>query len=119
MRVGDLIKKLRKKNNLTQAELAKKLNVAPTAVSAWERHENRPLIDKIVMMSEMFGVPLTEFFSEIAENPRSIERERDDSLLHEIKKIADRHDMDLYDPRTLELLDAAFDLIAKMRKHEE
>ncbi len=48
MRLGNKIKELRKKNRMTQADLAKKLNVAPTAVSAWERNENRPYRKKIV-----------------------------------------------------------------------
>jgi repressor LexA len=62
MHVGEKIKKLRKENNLTQNQLAKKLNIAPTAVSAWERGSNRPLIDKLTIMSEIFNVPLQHFF---------------------------------------------------------
>lgn len=64
MRLGNKIKELRKKNRMTQADLAKKLNVAPTAVSAWERNENRPLMDKIAIMSEMFDVPISYFFED-------------------------------------------------------
>ena len=62
MKVGDKIKVLRKEYRLTQEELAKKLNVAPTAVSAWERNKNRPLMDKISILSEMFNVPVSHFF---------------------------------------------------------
>lgn len=62
MKVGDVIKSLRKAHKMTQADLAKKLNVAPTAVSAWERNENRPLMDKLTILAEMFNVPITKFF---------------------------------------------------------
>lgn len=62
MKVGDKIKELRKEYRLTQDDLAKKLNVAPTAVSAWERNKNRPLMDKISVLSEMFNVPVSHFF---------------------------------------------------------
>lgn len=62
MKVGEIIKGLRKEHRLTQAELAKRLNVAPTAVSAWERNENRPLMDKIVILADMFQIPITRFF---------------------------------------------------------
>lgn len=62
MRVGDIIKQLRKEKKITQADLAKKLNVAPTAVSAWERNENRPLMDKLVLLCSIFDVPITIFF---------------------------------------------------------
>lgn len=62
MKVGDIIKELRKRHKLTQADLAKKLGVAPTAVSAWERNENRPLMDKITVLADMFEVPISHFF---------------------------------------------------------
>lgn len=68
MKLGKKIKELRKKHRMTQADLAKKLNVAPTAVSAWERNENRPLMDKIAIMSEMFDVPISYFFEDFNEN---------------------------------------------------
>lgn len=35
--LGDFIAKIRKENQLTQAELAKRLNVTDKAVSRWER----------------------------------------------------------------------------------
>lgn len=62
MKVGDKIRVLRKQSGMTQQELAKKLGVAPTAVSAWERNANRPLMDKLVILSDLFEVPLTHFF---------------------------------------------------------
>lgn len=60
--VGLKIKQLRKQHGMTQEDLAKKLNVAPTAVSAWERNANKPLMDKITYMAEIFNVPFTHFF---------------------------------------------------------
>mgnify|MGYP001329640378 CR=1 FL=1 len=62
MRVGDFIRHLRKNRKMTQAELAKKLGVAPTAVSAWERNENKPLMDKLTAIAEIFEIPVTKFF---------------------------------------------------------
>lgn len=62
MSLGQKIRTLRKNKQLTQVELAKILNLAPTAVSAWERNANKPMMDKIVMMSELFEVPVTHFF---------------------------------------------------------
>lgn len=62
MKVGDKIKELRKQHRLTQADLAKKLKVAPTAVSAWEGNHNRPLMDKISILADLFNVPITYFF---------------------------------------------------------
>lgn len=62
MKVGEKVKILRKEARLTQEDLAKKLNIAPTTVSSWERNANKPLMDKIVVMAEMFNVPITHFF---------------------------------------------------------
>ena len=64
MEFKDKIKNLRKSKKMTQLELADLLNIAPTAVSAWERGANRPLMDKIVVMSDYFNVPLSYFFEE-------------------------------------------------------
>lgn len=62
MMLGEKIKKLRKKEGFTQAELAKKLKVAPSAVSAWERNDNRPLMDKLSILANLFDVSIDYFF---------------------------------------------------------
>ncbi|WP_040596752.1 LexA family protein [Parvimonas micra] len=62
MRPGEKIKRLRKENRMTQAQLAKKLGVAPTTVSSWERNDNNPLMDNITLMAEIFDVPVSYFF---------------------------------------------------------
>lgn len=118
MRVGDLIKKLRKEHRLTQADLAKKLNVAPTAVSAWERHENRPLIDKIVLMSELFNVPMDRFFESMVGEGTSPRPGGDQGpdLVQGVLNILNKHNLDLNDPATLELLDSALDFVKRVRK---
>lgn len=64
MHVGQKIKQLRKAHKLTQEELAKMLDVKPTAVSAWELGRNKPLMDKLDMMAHYFGVPISYFFEE-------------------------------------------------------
>lgn len=64
MHIGEKIKRLRKSKKLTQEELAKILNVKPTAVSAWELGRNKPLMDKLDMMAHYFGVPISYFFEE-------------------------------------------------------
>lgn len=49
---------LRNKNNLTQLELAEKLNYSDKAVSRWERGEAIPDAKVLVAMSEIFGVTI-------------------------------------------------------------
>lgn len=62
MSVADKIKRLRKQKRITQRELARILHVAPSAVSAWETGANRPLMDKLVELANLFGVPVSHFF---------------------------------------------------------
>ena len=69
------IKYYRKLSGLTQNELAKKLSVAPTAISAWEVGRNQPLMNNIEQMSAIFGIKksllLGEDFSSQADKPDS------------------------------------------------
>ena len=49
---------LRTKNNMTQLELAEKLNYSDKAVSRWERAEAIPDAKVLIDMSEIFGVSI-------------------------------------------------------------
>ena len=52
------ISELRQLNNMTQLELAEKLNYSDKAVSKWERAESSPDISVLVEIAKMFGVSL-------------------------------------------------------------
>ena len=56
MILADKIIKLRKKNGMSQEELAEKINVSRQSVSKWEGAQSIPDLDKIIQMSELFGV---------------------------------------------------------------
>ena len=56
MILADKIIRLRKKNGLTQEELAEKMNVSRQAVSKWESAGAIPDLEKILQMSVLFGV---------------------------------------------------------------
>ena len=56
MILADKIINLRKKNGWSQEELAEKLNVSRQAVSKWEGAQSTPDLEKILMMSKIFGV---------------------------------------------------------------
>ena len=56
MNFGETIYTLRTKNNLSQGELADKLEVSRQSVSKWENNVAVPELDKIIRMSEIFGV---------------------------------------------------------------
>ena len=60
---GAVIKELREKNNLTQAELSKKLNVSDKTVSKWETAKGYPDISLLEPIAKVFGVSVTELLS--------------------------------------------------------
>ena len=59
-RIGKFIKDLRKKNNLTQKELADKYNVTYQAVSKWENGKNIPDISILKQMSKDFNIDIND-----------------------------------------------------------
>lgn len=56
MILADKIIRLRKKNGWSQEELAGKMNVSRQAVSKWEGAQTVPDLQKILMLSRLFGV---------------------------------------------------------------
>ncbi|HEL1678848.1 TPA: helix-turn-helix domain-containing protein [Streptococcus suis] len=60
------IKEYRKSKKLTQKDLAVLLDVAPTAISAWEVGRNKPLMDKIEQMAQIFNIKKSELLGETA-----------------------------------------------------
>ena len=56
--VSKFIKEIRKKNNLTQKDLADKLGVTYQAVSKWENGKNIPDIEILKDISKMFNIDI-------------------------------------------------------------
>ena len=51
---------LRKKNGLSQEELADKLGLSRQAVSKWERAESSPDTDNLILLAKIYGVSLDD-----------------------------------------------------------
>ena len=60
MEIGEKISKLRKKNNLSQEELAEKVGVARQTISKWELGETSPDLKQSKELSKIFNVSLDE-----------------------------------------------------------
>jgi transcriptional regulator with XRE-family HTH domain len=58
--VGKMIKKIREQKNMTQEQLAEKLNVTRQAVSNWENSKTQPDIDTIIKISCVLEVSVEE-----------------------------------------------------------
>lgn len=63
MEFNEKLQELRKKNNLTQEELAEKLYVSRTAISKWESGRGYPGIESLKAISKFFSVSLDELLS--------------------------------------------------------
>lgn len=57
MNFGENLKKLRKRANLSQTELAKLLDVNQYNISFWEIGRSEPSIEQLVKLSEILKVP--------------------------------------------------------------
>ena len=70
MILAEKIMRLRKQKGWSQEELAVRLNVSRQSVSKWESMTSLPDLDKIIKMSELFGVS-TDYLlkDEIEEEP--------------------------------------------------
>ena len=64
MNIGNNIKQLRQKNNLTQDQVAEKLGVSYQAVSKWENNANTPDIALLPQIANLFGVSIDALFSD-------------------------------------------------------
>ena len=60
--ISEKIRELRKKNGMTQGELAEALFVSPQAVSKWEKGESEPSMQTIEGLSNIFHVSIDELF---------------------------------------------------------
>ena len=72
-KIGKFIYDLRKKYNLTQAELANRLHVTAQAVSKWENGRGVPDIELLKRLSEEFDVSISELIEGKKERVQAFE----------------------------------------------
>ena len=63
MNLAQKILEYRKKLGLSQEELSEKLGVSRQSVSKWESGQAKPEVDKLVQMSQLFGISLDELIT--------------------------------------------------------
>lgn len=83
IKIADRLAELRKKNGLSQEQLADKLGLSRQAVSKWERAEASPDTDNLICLAKLYHVSLDELLStdetieDIAKETKEREEEKE------------------------------------------
>ena len=77
---------LRKKKGLSQEELANRLNVSRQTISKWEVGDSTPDMEKLIAMSDLFGVSLDELILDKAPGPEPSAQPEKPGLYSDIKE---------------------------------
>lgn len=64
MNLADNLKRIRKEHNLSQEQLADKLNVSRQAVSKWESGQAYPEMDKMLQLCQIFNLNIDELLNQ-------------------------------------------------------
>lgn len=72
MGFSERVTALRKQAGWSQEELAQRLDVSRQAVSKWESGQAMPDLDRVVRMSELFGVSTDSLLKDTPEPDRSV-----------------------------------------------
>lgn len=74
MTFGEKLLKLRKEKGFSQESLAEKLNTTRQAISKWENNQGYPETEKLLMLSNIFGISVDSLLKENTEPAMSTEK---------------------------------------------
>lgn len=85
MNIGEKLFELRKAKNLSQEEVADKLNVTRQTVSKWETNQSTPDFDKIIPLCELFEIGAEELLTgkKVEEKAEQTEKQEEKVLTKE------------------------------------
>ncbi len=90
MNIGEKLYELRKEKNLSQEEVADKLNVTRQTISKWETNQTTPDFDKIIPICELYEISSNELLTGKKEEKISQEaeekKEKKEPTREEIRK---------------------------------
>lgn len=81
MNIGEKLFELRKAKNLSQEEVADKLNVTRQTVSKWETNQSMPDLDKVVPLCELFGISTEELLTDKISEDYQKEEKKEERVL--------------------------------------
>ncbi|MGL4453143.1 MAG: DUF5680 domain-containing protein [Sarcina sp.] len=93
---GERLRSVRIKNNLSQEQLGEKINVSRQAISKWETGEGYPEIDKLLYISDLFGISLDYLIKGKKSNCHSVDNINSDINTEKIKNFLCRAKKETY-----------------------
>lgn len=81
MNVGKNIAKFRKKKELTQEELAQKINISAKAISSYENNRNLPNIETLILLSEVDDAVIGTTKEDKIDTKEKYDKQRKNNLL--------------------------------------
>lgn len=80
MTLGEKIYRLRSEKGLSQEAFGDMLGVSRQSVSKWETDQSQPELEKIVIISDMFGISTDYLLKENVEKPEITDGKRDSEI---------------------------------------
>lgn len=87
IQIGLNIAELRRQREMTQAELAERLNYSDKAVSKWERGESLPDVMTLMELARLFGVTVDALLSDV-QLPDAHRRKRGSATYHGVLRLS-------------------------------
>ena len=94
IKTGKFISSKRKEKNITQSELAEKLNISDRAISKWENGICLPDAGNMPILCEILGITINDLFSGEVVDMKDKEKKLEENLL-EMTKIKEQRDKEL------------------------
>ena len=94
IKIGKFIQEKRKEKNITQQELAEKLNITDRAISKWENGKCMPDVGIMQELCEILNITINDLFSGEVVNMKDIEKKLEENLL-EMTRLKEEKDRQL------------------------
>lgn len=94
LKIGQFIQQQRKEQNLTQSDLAEKLNITDRAISKWERGLCLPDAGTMPLLCEILNISINDLFSGEKVDMKENEKKLEQNLL-ELMKLKEENDKEL------------------------
>ena len=86
MCIGEKIAEMRKQNNMTQKDLAEKLNVSDKVISKWETGKCLPDVETMLKLSKVLDVSISELYECVEKSEKTTAEDYNEERIWQYKK---------------------------------